>query len=565
MQLNRLKRLPKTSVDILNIVIWGLIAGIGAVFYQISITFFFNHTIKKFSSHSFLLFSIESFGVIVITSLVSGILMTRFCKDAAGSGIPQLKIAYWKDLGFVPFKAIWVKFIAGVLSVGGGGSLGREGPSVFISGGLASSISGKMGFAKQKRRAAASAGAAAGLAAAFNTPLAAITFVLEEMIGTINSRYVGGIFLASVFGAFSVYAIVGRQPAFMLPDISWPSWWSYILIIPVSILAGSTGVLFQRITLLSRKRIRSFSKIPDWVKPAVGGAITWALAMTVFYFSGKIGVFGLGYDDLSDGLTNGIKWHTAGLLLLGKLPATIFAYSFGGCGGIFSPLLFLGAMSGFLIGGLAGIFLPLNQTDMIILAAAGMSACFGAVVKAPLTSILMLFEMTHKFTMVPALMISVFLSQMISRTFCKRNFYDSILEQDGHNLVKIIPPQNLTAWHAMPIKNIFNPKPVFAEDLSAATLQKLLNSYQYKRFPVVKNGKLQGILSRKAAEEAIKNHIEPELINAPVCSSGLTIGETEKTFMESTIGMLVLKDTDSNIEGILTIHDILRAQAAAVE
>src|SRR5262249_22275865 len=134
--------------------------------------------LSQASSSSFLLGSLV---VIIATSLLVGFLLTKFAPEASGSGIPQLKLAFWKDFGVVPWRVVWVKFVAGVLSIGGGCSLGREGPSVQLAGGVASNLAGLLGEAKQKRRMAAAAGAAAGLAAAFNTPLAAVTFVLEEI------------------------------------------------------------------------------------------------------------------------------------------------------------------------------------------------------------------------------------------------------------------------------------------------------------------------------------------------------------------------------------------------
>lgn len=563
--LNKLNRFPEKSRDFTYAVIWGIVAGLGAVCFQLSVNMLFNKTIKTFSTHSFQCFMVESLATVVLTSMAAGFLMNRFCRDAAGSGVPQLKLAYWKNMGFVPFKAVWVKFVAGVLSIGGGASLGREGPSVFISGGLASSLSGKLGLEKQKRRAAAAAGAAAGLAAAFNTPLAAITFVLEEVVGSINNRYLGGIVLASVCGAFTVFAVVGKQPSFILPEIAWPSYWSYILLVPVALLASLVGGLFQRFTLDIRKKVRHVSRLPDWIKPVAGGLITWLLAVVVFFFTHRIGVLGLGYDDLSDGLSHGMAWQVAGLLLLAKLPATIFAYAWGGCGGIFSPLLFLGGMCGFFVSGLFGMLVPLTSADHVVIAVVGMSACFGAAVRAPLTSILLLFEMTHQFSMVPVLMIGIILSQLVGRALNKTNFYDALLEQDGNKLCKIIPPRNFNAWQSFPMASVLNDNPVFASDLSPEGLKALLRDHPFKRFPVVIRGEILGILSRKGAEAAIKTGTKPELIGAPCCRSDQTIGEISKTFMDSTIGMLIVKNPDDSIAGLLTVYDLLRTEADIAE
>jgi H+/Cl- antiporter ClcA len=161
------------------------------VIFQLGINVVYQMGLGHLASGSKITFALGSLAVVTISSLVVGWLMHQFGRDAAGSGIPQLKLAFWKDFGFVPWRVAGLKFIAGILSVGGGASLGREGPSVQIAGTLASNIAGLAGEAKQNRRAAAAAGAAAGLAAAFNAPLAATTFVLEEIIGDLNSRLLG--------------------------------------------------------------------------------------------------------------------------------------------------------------------------------------------------------------------------------------------------------------------------------------------------------------------------------------------------------------------------------------
>jgi CIC family chloride channel protein len=136
---------------------------------------------------------------------------------------------------------------------------------------------------------------------------------------------------------------------------------------------------------------------------------------------GKIGVFGLGYRDLSNALNNNFEWKIGGLLVCAKLVATIASYSFGGCGGIFAPMLFLGGMSGYFIGGLAAHWIPLTSADRIVLSAVGMSSCLGAVVRAPLTSMSIVFEMTHQFAFVPPLMSGIIISQAFSRFAGKLN------------------------------------------------------------------------------------------------------------------------------------------------
>ena len=196
------------------------------------------------------------------------------------------------------------------------------------------------GAAKQKRRAAAAAGAAAGLAAAFNTPLAATTFVLEEIIGDLNSRLLGGVLLASVLGALVVHGIIGRQPSFTLKGVDTPTWLGYALTPVVAGLASVVGVYFQRASLGLRRRMKD-SAVPAWLLPAFGASSPGRSARRSLPRPTGSGVFSLGYDDLSQALAGDIGWQLAAVLLGAKFIATFTCYGFGGCGGIFSPDLVL--------------------------------------------------------------------------------------------------------------------------------------------------------------------------------------------------------------------------------
>ena len=241
--IDKYQHLPKRTRVVLLTCLYGAGAGFAAVVFQLGMNLVYQRSIVELSRHSTTAFLVGSLAVIVSASLIVGWLLNSFCPEAAGSGIPQLKAAFWKDFGFVPWRVVWVKFVAGIVSIGGGCSLGREGPSVQLAGALASNLAGLAGEPKQNRRPAAAAGAAAGLAAAFNTPMAAIAFVLEEMIGDLNSRYLGGLLLASVLGALMVHGIIGRAPSFLMPHVDAPTWIGYTLTPIVAALAAFVGCI----------------------------------------------------------------------------------------------------------------------------------------------------------------------------------------------------------------------------------------------------------------------------------------------------------------------------------
>ena len=540
-----------------------LLAGLSAVLFLFMTNLLFEKTYLAFAGRSTMFFIVASFLIIISTSALVGLLLNIFSPDAAGSGIPQVKSAYWKELGNLKIKPILIKFVAGILSIGGGNSLGREGPSVFIGSGVASNVDGVFGTPRRGRRGAAVIGAAAGLAAAFNAPLAAIAFVIEEIVGDLNNRYLGRVVLSSVIGAFVVYALIGRQPAFSLPPIENVSWLHYFIVPLVAFVAALAGVVFQRVTLRWMLRLKRQKRIPAWLLPVLGGLATWVIGCGVFLATGKLGVFGLGYQDLSSALNNHFEWKIAGVMIVAKLLAMIIGYSFGGCGGIFAPLLFVGGMSGYFLGGLARLWIPLTPADQIVLAVVGMSACLGATVRAPLTSILIVFEMTHQFSLVPSLLLATIISQATARFAGKLNFYDALLVQDGHELHKIHPPVDLNSWQNLPVSAIANPAPVMLNSLAEDEMREKLDRFPFNSFPLLVDGRIKGIVTRQQMQQAVLVHGVPEIHKAALCYPEQTVREIGSKFLESSAYVLVVVDKGSKeIRGIITLHDLIRAQAA---
>jgi CIC family chloride channel protein len=561
---SQFQKIPARSRTILGPCLFGLVASLGAVGFQLVISWIYNLGFKQASAKPHFLW--VSLGVIVVSSLISGWLLNQFCPEAAGSGIPQLKLAFWKEFGHTPKRVAWVKFVAGAISIGGGLSLGREGPSVQIGGNLASTTAGLLGVPKQGKRAAAAAGAAAGLAAAFNAPLAGVAFVLEEILEDLNSRLLGPVLLAAVIGAFVVHACIGAQPAFEMPHIGEPTWRAYLLIPFAAALSALVGVLFQRWSLRLRSEAKKFRALPRVFHPLVGGLLTWAIGITVFYTTGKLGVFSLGYDDLSVALHNGIAWKLAAVLCVAKLLATIAGYGCGGCGGIFSPNLFFGGMCGAVVAGISSHFIDLTDSGKLLLVVGGMSACLGAVVQAPVTAILIIFEMTHQFALIPGLMLAGLVSQMVARSLCHANFYEEVLLQDGHQMEHIIPPRDLRSWQNLPVSAIAHFDPVIAEDLGETALAGLLQNFSYRYFPVTENGKIKGVLARAEIERALLEHRPVSLLAAATTQPGKTIRESQDALVESASGMIILTDkADGKPLAVLTLHDLLRAQVAMSE
>ncbi|MEO6054441.1 MAG: chloride channel protein [Chthoniobacterales bacterium] len=412
----------------------GLASGLAAVAFQMSADWITTHLLLAKVGGSFWGFALTSFPIMIGGALIAGILMHRYAPEASGSGIPQVKAAYHQNKTIFSWNVLWVKFVGGVLSIGTGSSLGREGPTVHIGAALASRFAVWSGESEAARGNAICAGSAAGLAAAFNSPLAGVTLVLEEIAGGKNEdKFAGRALLAAALAVLVVYLLMGDRAAFPI-SLQYPMHGPVLWLAPViAIVAGILGLVFQRMALGLRAWIRN-APIAPWARPAAGAAIGCIAALAAFKITGSTGVFGLGEQQIISALNQEVFWRMAGYLALAKLISTIFCYGSGGCGGIFAPILFFGGMSGLFISGCFQDLCGLTAVDMTLLTIVGMTACLAAVVRAPLTSILIVFEMTREVSVLPALMIAAVIGVFMNRICFKSNFYDEALAQDGIRL-----------------------------------------------------------------------------------------------------------------------------------
>src|SRR5580704_3602603 len=519
--------------------LFGLAGGSAAVAFQLGIKLLEWALWTRLAHIAIANFLLISLVTILGTSLVAGLILTFVSREAAGSGIPQLKIAFWRDFGYLPARVAFAKFFAGIITIGGGCSLGREGPTVHIAGALASNVAGMLGVAQQGRRPALLSGAAAGLAAAFNTPLSAITFVMEEIVEDLNStKFLAQTLIASVTATFVAHLFLGEAPAFVIPPIQHFSWILILLVPPAAALAALAGVAFQKGTLIWRDKIKTFERIPSYLKPVVGAAMNWMLGISVFFAIGKIGVFGLGYGDLEKMFYGSISGRQALILVIAKLAATTAVYAWGGAGGIFSPTLFFGAAAGSLFGTICTPLFHLSESDQLALTVAGMSACLGAVVRAPITSILIVFEMTHQFSFVPLLMIGTIASQAVCRALCHTNFYSEIIERDGIKLERHMPPRSLASLQSRPVSTLANFSPIFASSTDRDELERLCAEYPYQQFPLVTDGQLVGLIDRS---EILSNRSSKvAAVPAQAMPAHSTTREAVAKMVENSLRLLVV-------------------------
>jgi CIC family chloride channel protein len=278
---------------------------------------------------------------------------------------------------------------------------------------------------------------AAGIAAAFNAPIAAVTFTLEELIGSLDQTMLSGVIVAAALAAVVEHSILGTNPVFFVPRLQ-----SYTLAKSSSLvwyallglLAAIVSVTFTDSLLWLRKWFKGLSRVPPWVRPAIGGAATGSLAVVAVLFFHLNGIAGNPYPPLTLALLGGLPLTAMVVLCVLKLAATVTSYSSGGSGGIFAPALFMGGMLGGAVGYLDVTVFHHPADSIGAFAVVGMGAVFAGIVRAPMTSILIIFEMTGGYGLVLPLMIANMSAFALARHWRHTPVYEALLMQDGIDL-----------------------------------------------------------------------------------------------------------------------------------
>lgn len=367
--------------------------------------------------------------------LVAGLVLYYVVPDAAGSGIPQVKVAYALHGGRVPMRDAAGKFFLGILQIGSGASLGREGPTVQICAGISSLLARLFSLSVKNQRRMAAVGVAAGIAAAFNAPISAVTFTLEEIIGDLDQTMLSGVIVAAAIAAAVERMILGQHPVFALTHVDPlvpPT--SLLFYVVLGVAAALVSITFTDLLLGLRARFKQFKSVPKWVHPAIGGALTGALAVIGLFWLKQSGIAGGGYPTLSLALNGSL---TAGVLMVLcalKIAATVCSYSSGGAGGIFAPALFIGGMLGGTVGFLDVAVFHHPHGALGAFALVGMGAVFAGIVRAPMTSVLIIFEMTGAYELILPLMIANMIAYTLARRLRGPSVYEALLLQDGISL-----------------------------------------------------------------------------------------------------------------------------------
>ncbi len=478
-------RLRERQIFLILTIAIGLVAGLSAVLFTLAIhgiqLLLFGHS----PSTARLML------VPTLASLVAGVLLARYFQDARGSGVPQTKAAYHLSKGVIRARTPVGKFLTGALCIGAGHSLGREGPSVHIGAGLASLMGRWFRLSPASVRNLVPVGAAAALSAAFNTPIAAVLFALEEIVGDLNHAVIGSTVLASVSAVVLERAILGNQPLFVVPPYALVHPGELLAYAVLGIVGGIVSVIFCKGLLRARILFRSLPNWSVYLQPAMGGLLIGLLLVVVPE------VMGVGYESVERALHGQLLLKT--LLLLGamKVIATIISYASGNAGGIFAPALFIGAM----VGGATGLLMRMQDlfpvSDAGAYALVGMGTLFAGIIRAPMTSVFMIFELTQDYQIVVPLMIANMTSFAISRRFQRAPVYQALLQQDH---IHLPAPDRRAALHGWQVRDIMNRqmKTLPIESTVSGALERA-RQWGGQCFPVLDGDALAGLLLRSTA------------------------------------------------------------------
>ena len=419
----------------------GGLCGLAAVAFHLSIGWLEDLMINRANNahgHSWIFWTILSPG---IGGLIVGLGLTYWAPAAAGSGIPQVKVAFALRSGLVSLRETIGKFVLCAFQIGSGASLGLEGPTVQICAGVSSLMARAARLSPTNCRRMASVGMAAGIAAAFNAPIASITFTLEELIGDLDQTMLSGVIVAAALAAVVEHSILGSHPvfhitrAYELGSASSLVWYALL-----GILASLVSIAFTDGLLNLRAYFKQLKSVLKWIHPAIGGLATGALAALALYFFHLNGIAGDPYRTLELALTGTMPLTLMLAFCVLKLAATVSSYSSGGSGGIFAPSLFMGSMLGGAVGYLDVTILHHPADSIGAFAVVGMGAVFAGIVRAPMTSILIVFEMTGGYGLVLPLMIANMSAFALARHWRPVPIYDALLLQDGIELPHGNPP-----------------------------------------------------------------------------------------------------------------------------
>ncbi len=544
----------------LNIIaiILGIFGAIGAIIFA-KMIYYSKYFFETIFQRGFF----ESLSIILIPAiggLIVGPVIYKYCQESKGHGIPEVMYAINAKGSIIRKRVALFKTIVSSITIGSGGSAGREGPIAQIGAAIGSAFGQFFHFDERKTRILVVSGLSSGLSAAFNTPLGGAIFGFELILADFSPLSAIPIALASVISVSFSRAVLGQEAMIhAIPFVFNPAEVPFYMLLGV--ITGLASYVFIRIFYIIEDGFEGL-KIPFYIKPAVGGLFTGLIGFSFVQY----GVLGGGFEGINAALSGRIGLSLLLLLFIAKMLATSFTLGSGASGGLFSPSLYLGSM----IGGAMGLIFTRIAPNTInypeAYALIGMGAFFASVAKVPLTCIVMIPEMTSDYSIMPAIILSVIVSYGVSIIFLGRSSIDTIKLDKKLSIVKSFSKElNEVKAKDIMSKEIISMKP----EMPLKKFWDYVKEYKKLGFPVIKDGELIGVISNSK----VKN-IDPEKIPFLKIMDVMSppyyvypydnVPKILSIMGERNCGrVLVFEPNSKEIIGIITKSDILKAYRIA--
>jgi CIC family chloride channel protein len=400
----------------------GIFSGLAVVCFRLAIDWTHLALLGPLpQAHTWRLFVVPS-----LAGLAVALLAIHVFPGIGGSGVNQTKAALYIFNGYIPFRTAIGKFVCAALAIGGGHSLGPEDPSLQIGAGLASALGRQLQLSREKLRLMAPVGAAAGLAAAFNAPVSAVLFVIEEVIGRWSAGILGSVVLSAVSSVVIVRGFLGSEPLFRIPVTTFKRPAELIAYAVLGIVGGVASVLFAKAIGFLRPRLKALPHWTQYFQSAVAGLLIGLIA-----FLGAPQVMGAGYDFMDQAMRGQYAWKLLAVLAALKIIATTFSFASGTPGGMFAPTLFVGAMLGGAVGGVEHLWFPHLAGSNGTYALVGMGVLFAGFLRVPMTSVFMVLEVSGNYEIIVPVIVANTFAYVVSRSLQPIPIFDLLTRQDG--------------------------------------------------------------------------------------------------------------------------------------
>ncbi|MGV7221858.1 MAG: chloride channel protein [Nitrospinales bacterium] len=503
----------------------------------------------------------------MVGGLLIGLIVYYYPNAVKENGVHKVMQAVALKDGKIPKRTIFTCATTSSITIGSGGSAGREGPTVQIGAAIGSTFGQFFHLSTDRTRVLVGCGAAAGIAASFNAPIAGVLFSMEIILGNFAIRTFSPIVIASVIGTVTGRALEGNEITFTVPVHDLVSHSEIFIYVLLGILCGLASRLFIICYFGTQKFFEEKVKLPQPLKPALGGLIVGLISIIFPQ------ILGNGYPLMQDALNGNLFWGLAIGLVFMKIFATSITLGSGGMGGIFAPSLFIGAMVGAALGSGVHAVFPNITASPETYAMVGMGAMAGAVMQAPLTNILMLFELTNDYTMILPIMICCIVSAYTLRLFSKNSVYIQYLLNKGINIQH---GREFSILNTIHVRDVMNSNIVtITKDMP---FKKILETISYSKnfyYPVVnEEGDMIGILSFSDIREVIFEEGLADLVvandlatkNVVTLSPSHNLNEAMEIFATLDVDQLpvVKVGDDKKVIGMLTRGDVIAVYSREV-